>query len=191
MKKLALIVGLLALLLCASSAGADPMIALDLDPVTMGIQSTISVTPGAQFTIDVVITDVDAANPLNGFTFDLAYNPAILMADAVVAGGFLLPTVFVSEMDLTAPDVNFTATTLGPSGASGSGVLSSLTFTAKSTGFSQLSMNDVAISNPSGQAIALAGISGGGVTVTPEPATVLLLATGVFTLAVLSRRQRS
>jgi len=190
-KKALIILGLLASLCDASPAQAAPLIALDLDPGTGGIQTTISVLTGTQFTIDVVVTGVDPGNPVNGFTFDLFYNTSVLGADAVVDGGFLLPTVFVSEMNLAAPDVNFTETTLGPSGASGDGVLARVTFTAAAAGFSQLSLNDLAISNPSGQSIALAGFSGGGVTVTPEPGTVLLLAMGLLTLAVHSRRRRS
>jgi PEP-CTERM motif len=186
-----IILVLLALLAGTGPVMAGPVVSLDLDPVAGGIQSTLSVLPGTQFTVDVVITGVDPGNPLNGFTFDLVYLPAILTADGVMDGGFLLPAVNISEMDLTAPDVNFTETTLGAMGASGSGILAHVLFTAMAPGFSQLSMNDVAITNPAGQSIALSGIANGGVTVTPEPGTVLLFAMGLLGLVFTARRNHA
>lgn len=170
-------------------APAVPVVSVDMNPGVAGVQTTFSVPRGHQLTVHIVVSQIDASSPLNGFTFDLVYTPAILNPTGVSDGGFLLPTVFVSEMDLLAPDVNFTETTLGPGGAYGDGILAAITFDAVETGFSLLSLNDVQLSAPGGAEIPLGQINVGGAIVIPEPGGLTLVGTGLAALAGWTRRR--
>ena len=56
----------LGLLLGSTLAAAAPVIAVDMDPITPGIDSTLTVLPGDVFTVDVVIFD-DGTGPTTTF----------------------------------------------------------------------------------------------------------------------------
>jgi len=59
----------------ATTASAIPVISIDLDPTTAGIQSSLSVASGSSFTIDMVITG-DGAALFDTFAFAADFNDA-------------------------------------------------------------------------------------------------------------------
>ncbi len=187
-------IALLFLLVGGTTASALPIISVDMDPTTAGIQSSLIVTPTTTFDVDVIITGVDATSPLNGFEFDLDFDSAVLSATSVVDGGFLLAPAIVLQNDVTPPDVMFAAVTLLPAGAVGSGILASITFDAIGIGSSVLDLNDAILAAPFGIPIPLDGINDGTINVAaasvPEPTAGLLLALGLIALLACSRRRR-
>ena len=180
----------LFLLVGGTTASAVPIISVDMDPTTPGIQSSLTVTPTTTFDVDVVITGVDAPG-LNGFEFDLDFDSAILSAMSVVDGGFHLAPVFVVQDIVGLSAVEFAAVTLGPLGAVGSGILASITFDAIGIGSSLLALNNVILAAPFAVEIALGGINDGTIHVAsvPEPAAGLLLALGLISWLACSRRR--
>ncbi|GJL63723.1 MAG: hypothetical protein NPIRA04_23770 [Nitrospirales bacterium] len=157
-------------------------LSLDVDPSTAGIQSSRAVVMGNPVTVDVIVSDL--TDSLQGFEFDVDFNPAVLSATSVISGGFL-PTPFVIENDIAPPDVNFAEVNLGVSTATGNGVLASITFNAAALGMSDLVLNDVILSGATGPGsifeITPVTLENGKISVAPipEPASVLLLATGL------------
>lgn len=79
----------LLLLIGVPTASAIPIISIDLDPGTLGIQSTRSVTLGSSFTIDVVFTG-DGIAAIDTFLFDTVFND--LGAILGLTGGTGSPT---------------------------------------------------------------------------------------------------
>ena len=122
---------LLVFLLLPLSAEAGPIVSVDMDPSTPGVQSTLTVTDGTSFTVDAFILGVEAAALLNAFEFDLSFDSSLLNATSVFGGGFLVAPASTVESDLLSPDVNFAAVTLGFAGALGSGILANITFIAQ------------------------------------------------------------
>jgi hypothetical protein len=170
---------LLLSVLYVSTLTAAPIVALDLDPSTTGIQTSLSTNIGDVFTIDVVV-NLAANELLRGFEIDVDFDNALFNPKDVVDGGFLLvgSGLFEIEKDLFSPDVNFAETTLGVfgQGATGSGVLASITFEAIASGSSALDLNDVilAILDPTTNLITgvfplLSNIGDGEVTVSAVP----------------------
>lgn len=180
----------------AEAALAAPIVAVDTDPGAPGIQSSSDLTGLASFSVDIVIKDVDAANPLNGFEFDLDFDPAVLTAVSVLDGGFLLDPKFVAQNSVGSMSVEFAEVTLLPTGASGSGVLATIVFDVVADGASLLDLNDVVLAAPFGRPIAAAGIFDGKVGVggdpIPEPTAPLSFAAGLLCVVYdLSRRRRA
>jgi hypothetical protein len=123
----------LAILLALVVSGAQqiqaaPIVAVDTDPGTPGIQSSSELFGVASFSVDIVISGVDAGAPLNGFEFDVHFDPSLLLAVSVLDGGFLLDPIFVVQNDIGSMSVEFAEVTLLPAGASGSGVLATIVF---------------------------------------------------------------
>jgi len=178
----------------AGSAAAVPILSVDADPGTPGIQSVLSIPFGNPFTVDVVIIGVETGQPLNAFQFDLVFDPLRLAATGVVSGGFLPAETIVLLDDITPPDVMYAEASLG-GGAVGHGVLASISFDTLSVGTSDLDLMNVilaALIPPGGEIPAQ--VSGGRVTVTsgqaiPEPSTLLLLGMGVGGLLAAGRRR--
>jgi len=182
--------------LCLEATGsaiAAPVVSVDVDPLTPGIQSELQLIVGMPLTVDIIISGVDFGNPLNAFAFDLDFAPLLLDPTGVAGGGFLLPTVLPIESELTAPDVNFAATTLGPLGAACSGILASISFDTIGAGTSVLDLNDVLLSAPFGVPIIPLSINDAMVTTmataVPLPPTLFLFASGLGLLAARSRKQ--
>jgi len=186
LRLLLVVVGLASL---AGAAGGTPIVAIDANPALPGIQSTVDVPlSGGSFEVDVTISGLGASAPLNAFEFDLGFDAAVLSAEDVVDGGFLPAPVFVIEMTLGVVSVGFAEGTIGPEGASGDGVLATITFAPVGVGVSVMDLDDVLLSAPFGVAIPAGDIADGSVTVVPEPSTAALVATGLTGIALLRRR---
>jgi hypothetical protein len=189
MRTLLTTLSIAALLALANRAAAAPIVSVDVDVLTPGIQSSFDVDVGESFLVDVVIEGVEAGASLNAFSIDLGFDSALVSATGVADGGFLLAPVFVLLQDLTAPEVNFQEVTLGPVGAVGSGTLARVSFEANSAGTLALDLNDVTLSQPFGVAISDFSVNDGGIrvmpaaTAVPEPGTEILLMLGVLGLA--------
>jgi len=136
------------------------------------VPASMVVDPGEVFTIDVEVHDVV---DLYGLDIRLVFDPTILEAQDVVAGGFLPHTVFEAHrtVDNSAGEVRYVAALMPPSTAlSGSGVLARVTFRARSPGSSELDLS-VMLASDLAEAIP-AEVSGGlvvvsGDTPTPSP----------------------
>ncbi len=199
------LLALLTTLVLPASAGALPLVAVDADPLTAGVQPSASVSQGASFDVDLFV-DL-GAEPLNGFQFTLEFDPTVLAALDVVDGGFLLDPVFEVEKQVGALSVSFAEATLLPAGATGSGVLATLSFEALAAGSSAL---DLVVSNDPTETLILSapfgapicGVPGGracdvsdgsitvvgdGSTPIPEPRAALLFLLG-FAIAALRLR---
>jgi hypothetical protein len=179
----------------AQASQASPIVSVDTDPGKPGIQSSSDLFDLASFTVDIVISDVDAGSPLNGFEFDLDFDPALLTAVSVTDGGFLLDPVFVIQSNLGFMSVEFAEVTLLPTGASGSGILASIAFAVIADGTAALDLNDVVLAAPFGVEIPTDGVNDGRVRVgenpIPEPSAALLFGVGLLCVASnLSRRGR-
>ena len=79
----------LLLLVGVTPALAVPVISIDLDPGTGGIQTALTVDPGDSFTIDVVVTG-DGVTAFDLAAFDVAFND--LGAVLGLGGGTGMPT---------------------------------------------------------------------------------------------------
>ena len=196
MRNLSLGLILAALLLAAPSLAA-PIVSLDLDPGTSGVQSDVSLTLGAPLLVDVVIEGADAPG-LQGFELDVLFDASVVTAVSVVDGGFLLDPVFVIQNDIGVFRIEFAEITLLPFGATGSGVLATLAFNTTGLGTSDLDLTNLKMSAPFGVAILPDAVNDGIVTVTndsvsppiPEPSGALTFIAGlaIFGLARPQRR---
>ncbi len=79
------------------------------------------------FTVNVEIEDVTA---LQGFEFEIIYDPAVLTVNKVVAGNFLTGSLLGLGPTITSGKVIYGATSLS-SGSTGNGILATITFTKK------------------------------------------------------------
>ena len=188
--------GALLILLGAPALGA-PLLAIDVDPATPGIQSERDVLLGDMFTADVVIIGVDAAEPLSGFELDLGFDPSVLAAVSAIDGDFLLPPVFNLEsvIDNVVGEVGFSSITLDSTGASGDGVLATLGFSVLAAGVSMLDLSEVLLSAPFGEPIEIGELTGATVRVepqagVPEPNAIAIFALGCVAMVAAARRRR-
>lgn len=170
-------INIVLIFLCYSiSAIAAPVVAVDTDPVTPGVQHHIPVAIGTSFKVDIVVIGVEEARALNVFEFDLGFDPAIVRATSVVSGGFLPSPSAVIESDVTPPDVNFTEGAIGPHTAHGNGILATVTFTALSAGVTVLDLNNVILAALGGINIP-GSVIDGAITVLSPTATLSLTPT--------------
>lgn len=176
-----------AVLLISTPAWALPVVSVDADPSMAGIQSVVEVPDGSSFDVDIVISGVEAGDPLNAFELDLLFDSSVLTATSVVDGGFLLDPVFQVQNIVGMVSVEFAEATLLPAGAVGSGVLATVSFDTAGLGTSVLDLENVKLSAPFGVRIPAAEVVDGSavVEVIPEPGSTALFAMGA--LLVVSR----
>jgi hypothetical protein len=132
-----------------------------------------AVAPGASPAIDIRIDNVTG---LGSYEWQITYDPAVLNFVSVVDGPFLGSTgrsVFCLAPILDVGSVRFGCVTAGvsPEPPSGSGVLSTVTFSAVAEGTSALNFKFASLSDPLGNDIPT-GVQGGEVvvsTATPTP----------------------
>ncbi len=162
----------------------------------LSVSNPATVNAGSSFSVDILISDVDAGSPLNGFEFDLAFDGILLTATSVTDGGFLLAPLLVVQNSIGAVSIEFTEVSLLPTGASGAGTLATIAFDAILPGVSALDLSNVVLSAPFGVGIDIAAVVDGSVTVldpvgvVPEPSGVLLSAIGFSIVAIRVRSGR-
>jgi general secretion pathway protein D len=169
--------------------------AMILMPVQAKADSVVSVAsssvgPGSNFTLNV---DIAGAVDLAAFQFDIGFNPAVLSATGITEGAFLPgggSTFFLPGfIDNTTGMITFNADTLlGPGpGVNGSGVLSTIDFTAIGAGFSPIGLANLFFLDSTGAQLSVSG-SNGSVNVVspvPEPPTLFLLGAGIVLMILL------
>lgn len=180
-----------AVLLGASTqAWAAPILSFSTGPAAQ---------VGSTVTYNIAIDDI---TDLYSYQFSINYDARYLRALNVTEGAFLgtagSTVSGVLGMDTGLIDFVY-GSLLGPTpGASGSGLLASITFEAIGAGTSALSFADVIFLDSVGDDIAgLTALSGQGVVLAdpggpvdvPEPASVLLFGAGLAGAAALRRRR--
>jgi len=129
---------------------AAPLLAadvfIDMDPLAPGIQSELRVVRGSTFTVDVIVTGVDETLPVDVYQLNLEFDPRVLRVVTVTSGGFLSDG-FVIQPDITPSEVNWAEGVIGNPGASGDGILITITFEAVHRGTSSLRLPDVILAS--------------------------------------------
>jgi hypothetical protein len=164
----------------APNANALPILSVDTDPLLAGIQAERTVILGDLFDVDLVITDVEASDPLHAYELDLGFDPSVIGALTLSPGPFLGAPTFELQSEIEAGAVQYAVTRIGPAGATGAGVLISLRFEARALGTSVLDLSNVLLSAPGGVPILGFEQFDGAITVgpIPEASSVLLLVVG-------------
>ena len=169
-------------------------------PTLSIVPSGQTVFKGQSLSLDITVSDI---TDLYAFQFDLAFNPAFISTVSIAEGAFLLSvgtTAFIDGViDNVGGTISSTAGTLVGeiSGASGSGILASITFQADALGTSNIALSNVIFQDSNLVDITPTITQGGAITVipanVPEPTTLILiilgLASGCFFIAGGSGRQ--
>ena len=186
MKKSVPVVLLLGLVLSFSALRASAVPVLSLQPSSQVVQ------PGQSFSLDV---DISNAAELFSFQFDLAFDPNVLSATSITEGPFLPSggsTFFIpGTIDNSGGTITTTDDSLigAISGVTGNGTLATVSFQAFALGTSPITLSNVILLD-SNLADITSNTVDGTVTVVPEPATWLLLATGCTGLVAYGWRRR-
>lgn len=174
---------LLAGLVCNQALAADPVLSMVAAPNPAVV--------GAPLALDVLIAGVA---DLYGYQFSLAFNPAVLQVTGTTEGVFL-PTAGATLFDGGTVDNVLGTVTLafgsltGPvAGATGSGVLSRISFSVTQPGSSNLTFSDVLLIN-SALATLPVQVSNSVLTAVPEPASYALFALGLAGLVAWRQRK--
>jgi len=159
--------------LCARPLVASPLVSID--PVSS------TVAAGSSFFLDIDVTNID---DLFSFSFDVLYDPTLLTFNSITEGSFLASggSTFFGEGDLpriAGSVTNVFDLLLGDiPGVSGTGTLARLSFTALVAGTSTVGLSNLMLLD-SGVEQIFAGTNGATVTTVPEPASGLLLISGL------------
>jgi general secretion pathway protein D len=160
---------------------------------------TQSVSPGDAVVLTVQIQDV---SDLVAYQFEVTFDSAVLAASSVSDGGFIAGADFIpGDIDNALGIISLTAASLiGPGpGASGSGALVSIFFTAIAAGQSAVSLqnallldsvfDDITFTSAS----AAVSVTGDGGPPVPEPsaAALLLPALGMLFMRVWAGRKNA
>lgn len=161
-------------------------------PIVSVQPSTSTIYPGDTFNLSVGISDV---TDLFAFQFDIGFDPAILSAVSVTEGPFLPSggsTFFVpGTIDNIAGSISFNADSLigAISGVSGDGTLATLSFQALALGTSPVDLSNVILLDSTFSDISF-NTANASVNVVPEPATFILLGSGLLSGLALKKRFR-
>lgn len=181
------------LVLAAAPAAATPLVAIDVDLDTAGIQSTRDVVLGERFEVGVSIRDVEATDPLIGYEFELLFDGSVLTGLDAAPGGFLPPPSLVLDKEIGSDFVRLAEATFAPTGASGAGLLARVALEASGLGLSTLELDPLILSGRFGQAIA-AEIRAAEIRVVaapvPEPGAALTFALGTLLVGRRISRRR-
>lgn len=178
-------------------ANGAPVLFLDSEPTNPGIQSNTTISTGDAFSVDVLISGVEAAEPLNGFDLFILFDSIVLNATNIEDGGFLhSPLVAIPNIDNATGTIRFAEASLGSITALGDGVLASIDFQAMAAGATSLDFADVALSGLFGTRIDVASTIGATINVSspssvPEPSVLGLLALGALGLIISKRKAKT
>ncbi len=172
--------------------------------IVIGIDPSSQVVPvGNPFTVGLTISGLGSGSvpSLGTFDVDLTFDPAILSFGSVSYGDPVLGdqldlsglgaitittpgagSVNLFELSLDLPDVLDTL-------QADSFTLATLTFDPLSLGTSQFNLLNIKLGDAVGNAL-LTDVRGGSVSVVPEPATILLLASGLGALGLGNWKRR-
>lgn len=187
------LIGLLTLLVSLNSGSAlSALISVDMVPGG-SIDSSLSLPSGSTFDVDIVIND---ALDLAGFEFVLGFDSSVLSATSISSGDIFGLDTFLIDDTINANSVSFSETTFAfgldintPT------VLATISFDAPVVGASDLSLNNVLLSDSFAFGITPVTIADGDITVTgtstvPEPSVLLLLFSGLIGGGGISRKKR-
>ena len=189
-------IALLAALSFSKTGVAAPIVSVDMDPTTAGVQSSVTVQQGEIFSVDIFISGVEATSPLNTFNLTLSGYRALVTALSASLGPFLpSPNVSIGPF-FAGSFARIGGLGLGPTAAaSGDGILASISFSADVVGTSGLQLSNVELSQPFGIAITDFSLLNGSVTIesgpsqlSAPPALALLLLGGLATWVAARRR---
>jgi hypothetical protein len=186
---------LLALIFVATNVASTRAGTLNFAP------KLLTVSSGQSFSINVEASKV---TDLYAYQFDVGFDPTILAAVSIVEGPFLATggsTYFVpGTIDNGGGSISFNADALTGAiwGVTGTGVLTTIDFTALAGGSSAISLSNAVFLDSTLNTIVI-GMTGGTVDVNsslttsdlPASWTEMLLALGVFGIAVYYRRTRT
>jgi hypothetical protein len=166
------------------------------DTVTI-TPSVTSVSVGQLFSVDVAIEN---ASDLYAFQFDLGFDPAIVKAVSVDDVSFLADSgdnfPYAGDIDNGSGSITNIYDTLlaASSGATGSGLLATITFEAIGAGTGSFNFLNAqfldSILDPIEVNLQGARYIVSENTEVPEPSTILLLSGGLLSLAAIARRRR-
>ena len=177
-----------ALVTCGPARAHAAVLTIDTIPGGAA-DAARTVTVGNSFVVDVLLED---AADFAGFQFDVAFDSARLLGTNIASGNLFGLDTFLVASSIGAGTLTFAETTLGSALTVGApAVLASLQFTALATGTSALTLQNVVLSDSTGNAIAIAALNNGQVTINPQAApepfsSVLMIAGG---LAWVRRRR--
>ena len=202
-----IVAGLTALFGGIATLPAAVLVSVDMDPLTVGIQDTLTVALNQIFSIDLVVTaDADG---LSSYGISALFDNAELTLNGVpdaAAATELLPSGFtfnfgpgVSSASQALGQVyTFEAATFGSGPVSSSFVIGSISFKATAPltdglldvtpGLFNVGVDGI-FDNASGDKGPTATFAGGKVNVVPEPASAALLAGGMAMMLGLRRRR--
>ena len=166
-------------------------ILIEFDPASQGVPV------GNPVDVDLTISGLgDFASPsLGAFDLDISFNPALLAFSNVIYGD-QLDILGLGSVQITTPgvvNVNLLELSLDlPSDLdtlqAGSFTMATLTFDTLAVGTSSLDITINALSDAFGDPL-FADVQSGSISPVPEPATILLLVSGMAGLGMFGRRK--